>query len=442
MLRWITTNLRTFLLAFILALAVWVTAVTANNPDVTQAYPNPIPIEFIGQDPGLVMTGTVPRQVQVSLRAPRSIWDASLLSSGTSIRAVVDLAGLKAGTQAVQVQLQIATGPVRIISITPQRFNLSLEKLVTIALPVELALSGKPAIGYKAGDVVINPAKAIISGAESIVAQVKHVRASLDITNARQSIETTLPIHAVDESGSPVDGISINSSNIQVSLPIIQQGGYRDLAVKVIITGKLASGYRLKNITASPLIVTVFSEDLPLIESLPGYVETTPLDLSGASNNIETHLSLNLPAGVMLIGDQTVSVQIEIVPIEDSRQVSFRQVEVIGLGPGLQAQLSPTTLDVILAGPLPVLNSLQPSDVLVRIDLTGLNIGTYQLIPTVNVAGQGVTVQSILPGTVEVIITKGTGATLTPTPTSTHTPTPTFTQTPRPTPVPTQTPAP
>jgi YbbR domain-containing protein len=441
MLRWITTNLRTFLLAFALGLAVWVTAVTADNPDVTQAYPNPIPIEFIGQDPGLVMTGTVPRQVQVTLRAPRSIWDSSL-SSGTSIRAVVDLTGLKAGTQAVEVQLQIAARPVRIISITPQRFNLSLEKLVTITIPVELSLSGKPAIGYKAGDVVINPEEAIISGAESIVAQVKHVRASLDITNARQSIETTLPIHAVDESGSPVDGISINSNNIQVSLPIIQQGGYRDLAVKVIITGKLASGYRLKNITASPLIVTVFSEDLPLIESLPGYVETTPLDLSGASNNIETHLSLNLPSGVMLIGDQTVSVQIEIVPIEDSRQVSFRQVEVIGLGPGLQAQLSPTTLDVILAGPLPVLNSLQPSDVLVRIDLTGLNIGTYQLIPTVNVAGQGVTVQSILPGTVEVIITKGTGATLTPTPTSTQTPTPTFTQTPRPTPVPTQTPAP
>ena len=35
MLRWLTTNLRTFLLAFILALAVWVTAITASNPDQT-----------------------------------------------------------------------------------------------------------------------------------------------------------------------------------------------------------------------------------------------------------------------------------------------------------------------------------------------------------------------------------------------------------------------
>ncbi len=437
MLRWLSTNLRTFLLAFALAVVVWVTAVTASNPDVTQAYSNPIPIEFIGQDPGLVMTGTVPRQVQVTLRAPRSIWD-KLLTGDAPIRAVVDLTGLTAGTRAVEVQLQISTRPVRLISITPQRFDLSLERLVTITLPVELTISGGPAIGYKAGDVVLDPAEAVVSGPESFVAQVKHVLANLDLTNARQSVETPLPIGAVNDTGSIVDGVSVLPDKVQVSLPIVQQGGYRDLAVKVMITGKLASGYRLKNITAAPLIVTVYSENLPLIESLPGYVETTPLDLSGASNNIETHLSLDLPGGILLIGDQTVAVLIEIVPIEDSRQVSFRQVEVIGLSPGLSAQLSPTTMDVILAGPLPVLNSLQPSDVHVRIDLTGLSVGTYQLIPVVMVTQPGVTVQSILPGTVEVTISKESA---TP-PTSTSTPTLTLTPTPRPTPVPTLVPTP
>jgi YbbR domain-containing protein len=416
MLRWLTTNLRTFFLAFVLALAVWVTAVTSANPDLTQAYPNPIPIEFIGQDPGLVMTGTVQRQVQVTLRAPRSIWD-TLLSGETAIHAVVDLTGLKAGTHPLQVQIQIDARPVRIVSVTPEKFDLSLEQLVTVSMPVELTYLGQPAIGYKAGDVVLTPAEAVISGPESFVAQVKHVRATLDLTSSRQSIETSLPIYAVDDSGSAVEGVSIHPDSIQVSLPIIQQGGYRDLAVKVIITGKLASGYRLTNITASPLIVTVYSENLPLIESLPGYVETAPLDLNGASSNIGTRLALNVPEGVLLVGDQTVSVQIDIAPIEDSRPVAFRQVEVIGLTPGLKAQLSPTTVDVILAGPLPVLNSLQLTDVHVRVDLTGLTIGTYQLTPVVIVAQQGVTVQSILPGTVEVVIAKDTGPASTPTPT-------------------------
>jgi YbbR domain-containing protein len=415
MLHWLATNLRTFLLAFALALIVWVTAVTAANPDETQAFPNPIPIEFIGQDSSLVMTGSVTKQVQVTLRAPQSIWQ-TLLSGEVPIHAIVDLAGIKAGSHSVEVQIQIAAQPIRIISVTPQKLTLNLEQLITQSLPVELSFIGQPAIGYKAGDVVMNPTAIVISGPQSLVAQVKHVRANLDVTNARQNIDTTLPIQAVTESGLQVSGISIQPDSIQVSLPIVQQGGYRDLAVKVMITGKLASGYRLNNITAAPLTVTVYSEDIPLIESLPGYLETSTLDLSGASNNISTQLSLNLPSGVLLIGDQTVSVQIEIVPIEDSRPVAFRSVEVIGLEPGLGADISPATVDVILAGPLPVLNALQPADVHVRVDLSGLAIGTYQLVPVVVVAEQGVTVQSILPGTVEVTIAKATATTPTITP--------------------------
>jgi YbbR domain-containing protein len=421
MLRWLATNLRTFLLAFALALIVWVTAVTAANPDETQTYPNPISIEFIGQDPSIVMTGTVTRQVQVTLRAPHSIWQ-SLLSGEVPIHAIVDLTGMKAGTRSVEVQIQIATQPVRIISVSPRRFDLSLEQLVTTTLPVDLSLVGQPAIGYKAGEVVLDPATVVISGPESFVSQVKHIRANLDVTNARQNIEAALAIHAVTESGSAVAGISVQPDTIQASLPIAQQGGYRDLAVKVMISGKLASGYRLTNIIAAPLTVTVYSVDIPLIESLPGYVETATLDLSGASSNIINQLPLNLPKGVLLVGDQAVSVQIEVVPIEDSRPVAFRQVEVIGLGPGLKADISPTTVDVILGGPLPVLNALQPADIHVRVDLTGLAAGTYQLVPAVVVVEQGVTVQSILPGTVEVIISKGSPATPTATPALTTTP--------------------
>jgi YbbR domain-containing protein len=216
----------------------------------------------------------------------------------------------------------------------------------------------------------------------------------------------------VTDTASILSHITVNPTSVRVSLPITQQGGYRDLAVKVVTVGKLASGYILNNYTASPLIVTVYSENIPLIESLPGYVETAVLDLSGASSNIEKKLALNLPNGVTLIGDQTVTVQIEIVPIEGSLPMAFRPVDIIGLSPGLKAELSPTTVDLLLSGPLPELDALSPSDVTIQVDLTGLTIGTYQLTPKVTVSKPGVTVQSIQPGTVEVVISKET----TPTP--------------------------
>jgi YbbR domain-containing protein len=279
MLRWLTTNLRTFILAFALALAVWVTAVTASDPDQTQSYPTPLPVEFIGQDPGLILTGTVPQQVEVTLRAPRSVWE-ELLSDQTSIRAVVDLTGLGSGTHVVGIQIQIAAQPVRVISVTPSTLELSMEPLVTRTLPIELTITGEPATGFKTGDIRMDPMEAVISGPESILAQAKHVRANLDLANTRTSIDMPLPLTVVDQAGALVENITIHPDEIQISLPIIQQSGYRDLAVKVVTVGRPASGYRPTNVTAFPLIVTVYSDDLALIDSLPGYVETTALNIS------------------------------------------------------------------------------------------------------------------------------------------------------------------
>jgi YbbR domain-containing protein len=401
----LATNLRTILLAFVLALIIWVIAVTAANPDETQAYPNPIPIEFVGQDPGLIMTGApVPQQVDVTLRAPHLVW-LSLLSGETSIHAVVDLTGLGSGTHTVNVQMQIGARPVRIISMAPRSFDVSLEPQVTRSLAINLTITGKPATGYEAGEPVLNPADVIISGGQSIISKIDHIQAILDLTNSRQNITVVLPLQAKDTNDTVISGAAILPANVQVNLPIIQQGGYRDLAVKVMTVGNPASGYSLTSVAAFPPIVTVYSANSSTIDAMPGYVETLPLDLGGAIEDIQKQLGINLPPGVTLIGEQSVMVTVGVAPIQSSRTMSYRPVEMFGLATGLSAHLSPQTVDVILSGPLPILDTLVFSDVKVKVDLTGLAIGTYQLTPKVTISNQSVIVESILPGTVEVVIT-------------------------------------
>jgi YbbR domain-containing protein len=153
-----------------------------------------------------------------------------------------------------------------------------------------------------------------------------------------------------------------------------------------------------------PPVVTIFSSDPELVNSLPGVMETQMLDLQDAKENISTRLALNLPPNVTIVGTQTVQVNVGISPIQTSVTLLNQKINIIGLPEGFAAQISPETIDVIISGPLPVLDALTPQDVIVNLDVTGLTFGTHQLIPKVEVLVGNVLVESILPGTVEVIL--------------------------------------
>jgi YbbR domain-containing protein len=403
MIRWLATNLRTFLWALAMGLAVWVAAVSAADPDEVRTYPDPIPVEIIGQDSGLVITGDVPKQIELTLRAPSSVWDRLLAEEG-DIRAVLDLSGLSAGDHNLNIQVQISTGPVRIISATPRTATVSLEPLSTKTFPIDLNVAGEPAIGYQAGDSTLEPEEIIISGPQSQVERVVRVRAPINLAGVRESIEETVTVQPLDENNQIVTGLGLNPASVTISLPVIQQGGYRDLAVKVVVNGQVASGYRLANISVFPPAVTVFSGDPTLVNSLPGVLETQPLDLENANDELTTRLAINLPEGVSLVGEQTVLVRVNVSPIQSSLTLSNKTLEVEGLPDGWYAQVAPENVDVILSGPLPLLDILSPQEVRVIIDVTDLPIGTHQLTPDVEILISDIVVESILPGTVEVVL--------------------------------------
>lgn len=397
------TNFRTLLWAFALALAVWVAAVTAADPDEVRAYPYPIKIQVVGQDPGLIVSGDVPQEVQVTLRAPRSVWD-QLTTRTDSVRAVLDLSGLSAGEHKLDLQIQVDVRPARKVTVSPASVTLTLEPLVTRTLPLDLGLSGQPATGYRAGDTSLDPKEVVIAGPQSLVESVKRLRVLLNLDGVRESIDQSLTIQALDQNNLPVSGITIHPETAQVKLPVSQQGGYRDMGVKVIPHGQVASGYRLDNISVFPPVVTVYSSDPAIVNALPGVVETQPLELQDVKDNLTTRLQLNLPPGISVVGEQTVLVQAGVSPIESSLTLSGEKVEVIGLPAGMNAQISPDTVDVILSGPLPLLNTLTRQDVRVTVDVTSLAAGTHQLTPKVEVLISNVRVESLLPGTVEVIL--------------------------------------
>jgi len=413
MFRWIADNYRTFLWAFALAVAAWISAVTTADPDESRTLTAPVPVQIIGQASNLVLSNNIPKEVEVTLRAPRSIWNL-IEADPQLVRAILDLSGMSSGEHVEELQIQVDARPVQIVSVSPRTITFILEPLITKTLSIDLSVSGEAAIGYQVGEANLEPVEVVISGAESQVQEVMRARVSVDLNGIRESLDQTLPVDILDEAGQKVSGVTLSPETVRVTLPVSQQGGYRDVAVKVTIIGRVASGYRLTDLSVFPPVVTVYSSDPDLVVSLPGVIETQPLDLQNAQEDINMRLALNLPEGISIIGEQTVLVQAGVSPIESSVTLAGERIEIIGLENGLTAQVSPTSVDVILSGPLSLLDTLTRQSVRATVDLTGLTPGTYQLTPKVEILIANIVVESILPNTIEVVIT----------PISTPTPTP------------------
>lgn len=429
----------TLVLALLVAVLVWLVAVSESNPFEARALPAAVPVTLVGLPDGLIVVGTEPAlaETAVTLRAPRSAWDR--LGAG-QVRVTADLSGLAAATYRVPLQGQVVDQPAaRVVQLEPAAILVTIERRAQRDKAVRIEQTGEPAPGYEAGSQLVEVSTASVVGPASAVDRVSELVAAVSLANLKSSFDQTVVLIPLDSIGKPVSGVAVSPAAVRVRVPVAQRVGSRDVAVRAIIRGQIAPGYRITNITVAPPILTVSSADPAVVSDLPGFVETAPLDISGASDDVTQRLSLTLPAGVAPAGDDpTVVVQVSIAAIEGSTQVQ-RTLEVINLGSGLAARTSPESVDVLLSGPIPILDALRDGDVRVFLDLTGLGVGTFPITPTVVLLPDKLRAVTVRPSPVEVVIVGGAAVTPTRTPRPTRLPVMTRTSTPTP---PTGTPTP
>lgn len=395
-------NLFSLFLSVIIAVAVWVNAVSTEDPNETRSLTAPIPVEITGLQEGLVAQGYQNVEVQVTILAPRSIWD-QLIPENVHARA--DLSGKAEGLYSVPIRITTDITPVKVDKVEPAVVSILVDRLAKRSLTVHVELSGNLAPGFQAGTPGLSPGTAEVSGPEQLVDTIAEIVAAVNVEGLRGETDQNVELLPLDTEGNVVAGVTVNPATVSVSVPVQQLGGYRDLVVKVPLLGSVKSGYRLTGLTINPQVVTLYSDDPQATSSLPGYVETQPLDIDGAAEDISTSLSLVLPEGVQVVGDPKISVQVSISAIEDSITLS-RPIRFQGLEPGLAVTLSPAVVDVVLSGPAPIIWMLSPSDIDVFLDLTGKGPGTYKLTPEVG-KPRDLELVILSPEQVEVVIVKG-----------------------------------
>ena len=394
----------TLFLSLLLAVIVWALAVTADDPTEEHAFPSTLPVQVVGLDEALMVVSLSPESVTVNLSAPASIW-AELRRDPSPINVEANLVGLDVGTHTVPAEVTVNLTPVRVTDVLPRNVTVRLDAYLEREMTITLDTIGIPSIGFEAEPARLDSTSVVISGPATEVEMVDSVRTEINIQDLSQSVVTTLPLVPYDADGRVIRGITLSPTEVVVNQPIKQMGGYRNLVVKVVVEGQVEDGYRITNVSSFPAVVTVFSEEPELVDALPGFVDTEPLDITGANDDVDVYLRLVLPEGVNVVGDiQVVLVQVGIAAIQDSMRIEGLPIELIGIPEGFRVAISPETIDVIVSGPLPVLRRMTREDIRVFIDISDAVEGSYQRVPQIELYIMSVVVESALPESVEVVI--------------------------------------
>lgn len=397
--------LPTLLTALVLAIIVWVSSVTASDPNQTITYKTPIKLEILGLNPDLVITYQEVQSVKVTLRAPRSV-HARLANDPGLINATINLSGLEAGDHILIPEVLVDLKPVQVVEVSPASVEISLEKVSSRTMSISLVQTGTLPVGFQIRSARLSQSEVKLVGPESLVNTVVDVVATIDVSELTSSISRTLDLKPINEAGVVVEGVVLNPNRVDVSIEVEQLIGYRNVFVKIVTNGSVAQGYHLTSIVVDPPILTVYASNPDLIRSMPAYIETEPVNLNGAQQSFESRVGLQLPEGIVVIGDQSVVVSVGVEAIYTSTQIIGVPVTAINLAGGLQAKLSPQSVDVYISGPMNLLENIGTASVRVTLDLTGLTEGTYQLSPTVELERPELRLDSTLPGLIEVVITK------------------------------------
>jgi len=388
------------LLSVVLALTIWLIAVNQENPLIVQEFDTPIPLTVVGLNEGLeVVQDLGTEHVTLDLRAPRSSWEN--MRAG-DFRAVLDLTGLGTGEHDVSVKVTRRDPQVTVLDVQRPEYTITIDQRMEKEVPVLVEVMDGAAFGYESLQPIYTPMTVTVRGPSSQVEQVVRARAEIFLRSAKSQVERTQQLVAVDAQNRPVDRVEVAApGRVQIVVPVEQWPGRKEVAVRVKLSGPPATGYRLSAVRSEPSTV-VLQGDPDILSQVPGFVETEPLELTGATSDVRKRVALLLPEGVTSFDGDFVMATAGITPIVGGITIA-EQLVVRGLGPGLSAETALQEVDVILSGPIPLLESMNEDDVFAILDLTGLVAGTHTVTPML-VVPDGIDQEAVIPETVEVVI--------------------------------------
>lgn len=380
----------TILLSFAISFGLWLYVITVERTQIEYTFYN-IPVIMDGEsvlgDRGLMITSSKDRTVNLTLSGKRS--DLNKLKS-SDITVLVDLtriyeAGEKNLAYTVSFPGDVQNSAIEIVSRQPDNIKLTVAQWATKEIPVQIAIVGTPADGYRIDQENISamPKTVDITGPKELIDKIGVGKITVDMENAKESYEQRQRVTLCDASGNPVEDdlskVVVENHMILVKVPLLMEKEIK-LEFEVIPGGgltekdvKVSMGFNRESLSDGSAMITVIGSP-SVVSKLGNKIRLDSRDLSKyMTGETDLEYPIPVPEGVKVVQGDTVYVSWEITTrtYTNSIRVSAAQFEILGDVPaGKALEFKTQSLLITFRSVDSVIKNLNASDIRVIVDLT------------------------------------------------------------------------
>lgn len=377
------------LLSVVIAVALWTYVITTVSPNSEDTYYN-IPVNLRGEnilnDRGLMVTTTeIPK---VSMKVSGNRTDLNKISN-ENITLVADLSTIdQPGVQTLSYSHafpgNVADDAVTVLERSPARITLTIERMISKAVPVELVYTGALSEDYIADkeNVVLTDGSETplennsvrVTGPESVVNKISKAQIDVDLTDHNESFSEAFRYTLCDSAGEPVDAqhITTNVGEVYVTLYIQQ---VKEIPLKLEIVSGGGATEQTSQIEYSHTSIKVAASESTLIDLNELVLGT--VNLGELKEDTEMVFPIQLPTGVTnLTGVTEVTVTIKF-PELSIKTFTVTLMNAANVPQGYDADILTQELEVTVRGPKELIEKMTDADLSAMADFTNAQVGTF-----------------------------------------------------------------
>ena len=364
------------LLSLVVAFGLWMYVVNNVSMEQERTYRNVQVVlegESVLRERNLMIISDMDLEVQVDLKGNRKDLN-NLNSSNLTLTANLDgiydpgeyQLGYSVGTPG-----NVPNGAVTVMNKQPSTVTVVVAERISRSIPVKVDYIGEAAEGFIADkpQAELDHQEVTITGPRQVVEQIDHAYISVDCTERTETITESYRFVLQDENNKPVDAamITTNIEQIKVKVPVFLT---KRLPLKLVINAGGGATEENSEIVIDPAYIDVSGSEMALKELNELLIGT--VNLGEIHADIEKTFEIKLPEGVTNLSNITDAVVNISFPDLATREFTVTEIRPKNVPAGMAADLLTKQLTVMVRGPKALIEKMDNADVIVQIDLTGV----------------------------------------------------------------------